>query len=391
MLGVFTKPLSYIIPIKKKCWIFGADYGNMYREGSKYMLEYMLANHPDYDCTFITRNPLVKRDLDKKGIPCEMNFSLKGIWKVLRSEIIFTTQVATDILLVYKKSKRIFIYLCHGQPYKATFLATPKEYLDNNKKKNSPFMSKWKKTAHFLTYGYTFIDSKFFISTSEYLIKYNKMYFGEDADIRVLGMPRNDGLFDDKRMQSECWLENVSGKFIITYMPTHRNFGKGETSPVPFLHDEKAQQWMRDNNVVFLVKQHPNMEYKTNVETGSDVIINISKMRFDPQVVLYHSDALITDFSSVWIDYLILQRPLLFYIYDDYETEDTGKLYDIRKEPPGPFCYNEKDLFELVKLVYNNYDEMKPSSPLLKKYHKYLDGNSCERLFQSIIHDDEKR
>ena len=204
-------------------------------------------------------------------------------------------------------------------------------------------------------------------------------------------MPRNDGLFDYERMKSERWLSNTSDKFVITYMPTHRDYGRGMVSPIPFLHNIEVQQWMRDNNIIFIVKQHPNMEYKTDVVTDSDVIINISKMGLDPQVVLYHSDALITDYSSVWIDYLILQRPLLFYIYDDYETEDTGKLYDIRKDPPGHFCYNERNLFELIKRVCENYDEMKPSLHIINKYHKYLDGNSCERLFQSIINDEAER
>ena len=388
LLGLFVKPLSYLVPVKHKSWIFGADCGNMYREGSKYMLEYMLANHPDFDCTFITRNPQVKKELDQKGIPSELNFSLRGIWKVLRSEYVFTTQVATDILLVYKKKKRTFIYLCHGQPYKAVFLATPKDYSEKTKKNYNPLVAMWKKFAWSMTLGYNYVDSKFFISTSEYLVKYNKMYFGDNSDIRILGMPRNDGLFDDKRMKSERWLNKLENKFVVTYMPTHRDYGRGKTSPVPFLYNEGAQQWMRENNVVLVVKQHPNMEYKTNVANNSDVLIDVTKMKLDPQVVLYHSDVLITDFSSVWIDYLILQRPLLFYIYDNYEVEDTGKLYDIRKDPPGHFCYNEYELLRMIERTRNTYEEMKPPLHILKKYHKYLDGYSCERLFLSIMEDE---
>ena len=113
LIGLFTKPLSYIVPIKSKTWIFGADCGNMYREGSKYLLEYMLKNHPDYQCSFITSNPTVKEDLNTKGIPCEMNFSLKGIYKILRAEVVITAQVPADIKLVYKKPHRYFYYCQH--------------------------------------------------------------------------------------------------------------------------------------------------------------------------------------------------------------------------------------------------------------------------------------
>ena len=103
LYGLIARPLSFIIPIKRKNWIFGSDYGHMYREGSKYMLEYMLQNHPDYNCTFITKDQRVYDELKEKGIPCEMNFSWKGIWKTLRAEYVFTSQYVYDISLTYKK------------------------------------------------------------------------------------------------------------------------------------------------------------------------------------------------------------------------------------------------------------------------------------------------
>lgn len=385
LIGLFTKPLSYFLPIKPKTWIFGADCGNMYREGSKYLLEYMLKNHPDYQCTFITRNPSVKAELDKKGIPCEMNFSLKGICKVLQAEVVITTQVASDILLVYKKSKRRFYYLGHGQPYKAGLLAQSKEYHNSIYRKKVGIKLLWQKITSFLNEGYDFTDTCLYSSTSDWLLPFNRKVIGESVDTRVLGMPRNDGLFDDARMKSEKWLTGVSNKLIITYMPTHRKYGQGDVSPIPFVNNTEAQQWMRDNNVVFVVKQHPNMEAKVNKALQTDVIIDISKMKFDPQVVLYHTDVLISDFSSVWIDFLLLRRPVLFYFYDRFEKDDEGILYDIREDPPGHYCYTEDELFNLIKKAVQNYDSMRPSDRIVQKFHKYVDGNSCERYYKAII------
>lgn len=387
LFGLISRPLSYIIPIKKKNWIFGSDCGNMYREGSKYMIEYMLKYHPDYNCTFITRNPDVKKELDNKGIPCELNFSINGIWKVLRAGVVFTTQVSADVALVYKKKGRMFLYLGHGQPYKAVFNATTNLYRQHQHVKNSVATFVWNKISSFLTYGYEFNNSKFYTSTSEFLIPYNKLYYGIEADVRILGMPRNDGLFDDIKMKSEKWLDNMDHKFIVTYMPTHRDFGKGNVCPIPFSDNKVIQQWLIDNNVVLVVKQHPNMEKKTIISNFSEAIIDITKMKFDPQVVLYHTDVLISDYSSTWIDYLLLRRPCLFYLYDDFETADTGILYDIREDPPGPICYTEEELFQQIKLIKSNYDLMKPSERIVRKYHKYSDNHSCERYFDAIVHN----
>ena len=76
--GVLARILWLFVPIERKMWIFGADYGNSYREGSKYLFEYMLKNHPDYDCRFVTQSPEVCRNLRAKGVPCVMNISLAG-------------------------------------------------------------------------------------------------------------------------------------------------------------------------------------------------------------------------------------------------------------------------------------------------------------------------
>lgn len=208
--------------------------------------------------------------------------------------------------------------------------------------------------------------------------------FGEKMDVRVLGMPRNDVLFDHEKMSKERWIDGTKGKFVITYMPTHRLYGRGSITPTPFINKPEYQKWMRENNVVLLMKQHPNMIHKLKDAPQTDVIRDITVDRLDPQVCIYHSDVLITDFSSVWMDYLLLKRPIIFYIYDNFESMDAGCHYDIREDPPGHFCYTEDDLFLLVKRIKNNYDDMKPSDRIVSKYHKYQDGNACERYFNEI-------
>ena len=383
--GIIARIISIFIPIKKNNWIFGSDYGNTYREGSRYLIEYMLSEHPEFKCTFITKNRSVKDVLNEKGIPCEMNMSLRGMIAVAKASVVFTTQSASDILFVYKKKRRKYIFLSHGQPYKAVFLATPKEYTNQMLQEVKGLKKVAADVSRYFTTGYEYWDSELYTSTSDFLIPYNKLYYGKNANVQVLGMPRNDVLFDSTKMSLEKWLPGMNGKFVITYMPTHRKFGAGFTSPIPFKTNPVVQEWMRLNNVVLLVKQHPNMANKVEKETQDDVIIDITKKGIDPQVCLFHSDALITDYSSVWIDYLILKRPLMFYYYDDFEDEDTGVLYDIREEPPGVFCYSEDQLFENIKLIRNDYESMRPSNQIVSKYHKYVDGNSCERFYKAIV------
>lgn len=379
--GIFARIANIFITTKPKHWVFSSDYGKTYREGSKYLLEFMLKEHPDYKCTFITLNPKVYTELQKKGIPCELNISLRGIFTIASAEYIFTTQ-SMDLFYAYPKKNRKFFYLVHGQPLKVALLQLTKtDFGKKLLKKNLLQKIKQKITRALLEgdYQYDFVSA-----TSDFLKQYMEKEFDSRTKVKVLGMPRNDALFDDSRMEHEKWINDLKGKFIITYMPTHRAYGKGSITPTPFKNRPDVQDWMKKNNVVLLMKNHPNMAYKVPEQQNTECIIDITKMGLDPQVCIYHSNVLITDFSSVWMDYLLLKRPILFYIYDDFETNDVGTYYDIRLDPPGHFCYNENELFDLIQKCRNNYEAMKPTEKIIHKYHKYVDGKSCERYYKEL-------
>lgn len=383
--GILARIVNAFVPVKNKVWVFGADYGRTYREGSKYLLEYILENHPDYDCCFITMSQQVYEYLKSKNIPVELNYSLKGILKTAKAECVFTTQTIADIHFTYKKHGRRFFYLVHGQPLKiAQSALKDTAYWKKNHKKESLLSRIKEKLTYFLNDGYVMDDVEFVAATSDFLKPYMEKDFGSKPPVKVMGMPRNDALFQPERIKKEKWVNGIEGKFVIIYMPTHRAYGKGQASPTQFKSRPEIQQWMRENNVVLLVKNHPNMVKQCKSFYSSDCIIDITTQGIDPQVAIYHSDVLVTDFSSVWMDYLLLHRPIIFYIYDDFEHNDVGCHYDIRENPPGYFCYTEDEFFELIKKTKQDYDAMKPNDEIVGLYHKYVDGKACERYFNVI-------
>jgi len=381
--GIFAKFLNYFISVEKKHWIFGSDYGKSYKEGSKYLIQYVVNNHPHVKCAFITQDREVYNTLNRIGIKCEMNFSLKGIITIAKADAVFTTQYVDDILFSFKKRRRSFYYLVHGQPYKKAINAlsdTAKSILLDN----SPIMKfKQSVTKTFIT-GYDLSDVSFVSASSFFLVPYMKACIGNNVPVKVLGMPRTDILFNGEKLKSELWLKDLEGSFIITYMPTHRLYGRGELSPVPFINNTEIQSWMSQNNIKLLIKQHPNMTNKIETSIGNELIIDISKLNLDPQSVLYHSDILITDFSSVFIDYLLLKRPIVFYFYDNY-NEVEGSLYDIHDYFPDTTCYSEIELFEICKKIFHQYKEYIPKEHIISTFHTYVDDNSCKRYYDTVI------
>lgn len=392
--ALFAKILNYIVPVKSGYWVFASDKGNLYREGAKYLFEYVNRVHPEIHCTYIVRKRETLLEIRSKGYRAYMNDSIKGIFEVIRAQAVFTTTDINDMKYAYNKKGRKRYYLNHGQCLKKQMKALSNNYLLASNQIGvrfsgflSPLNSIYSAICNFLFHYATLDDSSFVSANSEYFIPFFKACYGEDMRIKVLGMPRNDSLFNKAEMESEKWLPELNGKFVITYMPTHRMYGVGSLTPIPFVENKEILAWMEKNNVVLLMKQHPNMIREGVNHIHTNTIVDITKMRLDPQVIIYHSDVLISDYSSVWLDYLLLRRPLITYLYDDFEKNDAGLNIDIKNDTPGHLAFDEAELFSIIKRIFCNYNEMCPSEEQIKKFYKDIDGNACQRYFDAVTND----
>ena len=98
------------------------------------------------------------------------------------------------------------------------------------------------------------------------------------------------------------------------------------------------------------------------------------------------SDLLITDYSSVFFDYAILNRPILFYMYDleEYRDELRGFYLDINKELPGKITIDEDELLSVIKNEnYKEYDEK--LKEFRNTYNNLEDGKASQRVINNLI------
>ena len=199
----------------------------------------------------------------------------------------------------------------------------------------------------------------------------------------ISGQPRNDLFFQENAKNIKRQLK-ISNNYIITYMPTHRKYGKGNQNPILFLNDKKVESFFNEINIKLLIKLHPNMPSEMEITNTS--ILNLTNLITDPQELLYISDILITDYSSCVVDYLLLNRPIIFYLYDDYEKVEENNLYfNLEDYCPGSIAKNESQLFsEINKAFYDKLYFLDKRQKILKLFNKYNDGSSSNRLFSLI-------
>lgn len=107
----------------------------------------------------------------------------------------------------------------------------------------------------------------------------------------------------------------------------------------------------------------------------------------DVQELLAISDILITDYSSCYFDFLLLNRPVTFYAYDleDYRSNDRGFYYDYEAITAGPIVRDVNHLIiEIEKYLRDPTKDADKRKKKCEMFHKYRDGKSCERTFRTV-------
>lgn len=262
--------------------------------------------------------------------------------------------------------------------------------------------------------GYKAIDgiykdnSRFILSIGEYVTKFLSYFFESDKDkFAVLGYPRNDYLFSDtsdvqKKFNEKFGLEKYSK--VILWMPTFRkNKNKSEyeikivsQTGLPILTEEKAfvdfNSFLSKHNLMFILKVHPAQEELPIFKSRYSNILILSnrdlvEMRVQPYQFVPLSDALVTDYSSVCIDYMLLDRPMIFTLddYDDYASSRGFYPPNAIDYMPGYHVYNIKEMEDAILEIVDGKDTHKSDrDKLMPIMHQYTDGNSSKRVLDFL-------
>ncbi len=206
------------------------------------------------------------------------------------------------------------------------------------------------------------------LSTSQFVSDYSfsKIYLYDK--IVHCGYPRNDVLYNDDieliNVDLELLEEMKKDEFkYVVYMPTHRPLSFAD-NPMDY---KVLNEFGKNNNIKIIIKMHPFVAEQIRDDLSlyqdsydfTNLILYPSFMDVYP--ILKYSDILISDYSSVYFDYLYVNKPILFFCYD-YEKwveGEQGVILDYFTHSPGDKCYTFEDLLEkvLTNLGNDNYKE----------------------------------
>lgn len=376
ILGIVFVPFRRVLKMRD-IWLFGSDKGYRYTHNSKYLFEYVLKNHPEIEAYWMTRSKEVYLDMKRQNLPVIFTVSLQGILYSLTAKVKIVSTWFDDILYTFYDKRQKVAYLMHG-------IAPKKIYYDNiPKKKPKQTLFSWSKTkiARLFLENYK-LEYSCFTPVPSYYLKDLMVKAMHNDNIYVVGQPRTDAFFqlDANSIKDKYGIDR--DKLVITYMPTHRSYGFGEPSPHLFIKNDEAIQFFNDNNICMIWKQHINMlrKYKY-IKADSCFVEKSFDPTVDPQELLLITDLLITDFSSCFIDFMLLKRPILFYHYDNYEKEDNDLYYGEEiLSKIGNVSKNETELLNDIKNSLSQKETIDYEKNW-KIFNEYYDDRVCERCY----------
>lgn len=292
-------------------------------------------------------------------------YSIKAFYYFARAKYVFTTHGIYSFLDLGKRNN--IVNLWHGMPLKTIGSMD----LQGNGKNPT--------------------KADYLIATSIFFQELMAKSFNNMSIERVLltGQPRNDLMFQETDFFRNRGIDRDNYRSIGIWLPTYRqsivgdirNDGIFNDNGISFLsmddlHRLDAQ--LQERTSLLIVKLHP-MDALQQIDFGSfSNLIIIKQQEFREQLypLLGACDYLLTDYSSVWIDYCILKRPIGFVMNDinEYKNSRGLTIENLDEKLPGIII----DTFDKLVSFIDKHPEFDDSN--LPLYNKYCDSKASERL-----------
>lgn len=383
-------PLYYISGLfkrKENRIIFGTWNGEKYADNSKYIFEYLKGKN-EYELIWVGKREIESQIPKGDNIWFVEHDSWGSYRYALTAKYAFITHSQNDISKFNLLKGAKIIQLWHGIGIKNLAPST------SNKTKMS-YKIRVRIQSIVRRYDYFICSSK--ANKKRNLIAF-KSYGIDSNNVIPSGQPRNDLFFNYNYNDIEKIRNNYFKKYsipankkIITYLPTFRK-DKSEQFLFSTLSREQMEQLekiLKKHNVILLEKvHHQDKGVNRKGNNNNKYIHNIGNFNdIDTQELLLISDILVTDYSSCYMDYILLDRPIIHFAYDyeKYKNEDKGFYYDFYDIAAGDIVENVESLIESIK---NNLDNPKHKveqrTSVKNKMMEYEQGKGGEIISKEI-------
>lgn len=372
-LFIFPVALVYkFIFNKKEIWLICEDK-NEARDNGYHLFKYIRKEHPQINAYYVINKKSIDYNKVNKFGNVIQHRSFKHWLYYLSANKIISTQKNGNpssalfyILQVYGILKNNRIFLQHG------IIMNNNTFLHYNETKFKLFICGAKKE-------YEYVSNKFGYP---------------EGTVQYLGLARYDNLYN----------YSVNKKQIVI-MPTWRDWiakevnflGKKEDfintnyfkTYNSLINNDKLISYIEKNNIIIYFFPHRNMQkFIKNFSAKSENIKIVTANEMDIQDLLKESALMITDYSSVNMDFAYMCKPLIYYQFD--KEEFRSKQYEegyfsYENDGFGPVIEKENELINEIIRIYNlGYKLEEKYLDRINHFFKLRDTYNCKRNYEAI-------
>lgn len=343
--------IGKFIPKNQQVWCFGAPR-ERFVDNSKYMFLYVNKHYPKIKCYWITSDPVLNQELTAQGFLVLNRHSLKGMWAILTAKVVFYSCFISEVSF-WLTSGATAVNLWHGLPLKKIEFDI----------KNGEFSKKYSNQFSFHKLGWLLFNpisfrrpDMMFSPAPVFTPIFKRAFRVNTGEIVISGSPRTDIFFDHSLPKEylntypDIILAKENARKTFLYMPTFRDVGDDFFASAKFDFD-LLEHKMSELNAIFYIKVHPNAgldsftldKYKN---------IKVIPAAADPYPLMNYVDVLITDYSSIYIDFLLLNKPIIFFAFDlqHYLASCRDMYFEYQEVTPGQLVENFADLLHALSL-----------------------------------------
>lgn len=212
-----------------------------------------------------------------------------------------------------------------------------------------------------------------------------------DEQIIPTGMPRMDAYMDPVHREETCRMlyeryPQFKDRHVVLFAPTYRGqTRKNAYYPYQLIDFEGLYRYCLEKDAVILFKMHPWVASEVPIkEAYQDRFFNLNDY---PSIndLFYITDLLITDYSSSMYEFLLMNKPMLFFPFDknQYATS-RGFHRDYDSNVPGKIC---KTFDELLRAMNAEEYEFEKVGQMLAQYFDNVDTHNCDRVIDWLVLD----
>lgn len=364
--GFFPSVIFLFLAKEKDRIIFNSEFNLEFNQNSKYLFIYFITHIPDGDFKFVVNDSYLRYKLTKEyGNYFISSSSIRNICYILKAKTWITSSLETPVGGIFLNFGRTVIHLGHGAPIKKIGL---------NENYNN-----WMKELYYRVIRTNF--SYFFSTSLIFDNAWAKCLCVDRKKVLRAAQSRNVTL----GLNTLYFFGGAEVKHIL-YAPTWRPFSDTDIFPFSDLDILHLNHYLEDENAIIYLRLHPNFEEDISSDFLSDRIKLLKRSEVgDINEILGEFDVLITDYSSIYVDFLLTHKPVIFLPYDKIiYSELIGFSIDYDKYTPGPKPSSMIEFVNELHLLISEPDYYLDERIIVNSALNYICDNPVEQNFELI-------